>query len=356
MKWSTAHLRGCFFAGIRTTSRCEAFHAHVAKYVHSRTNLIDFVEQFQRCLTYFRYRVVVADYSSIYGNEVLQTTLRSLERSGDELFTKEMFKIFQSYLCRTIKLRVVDCKEMVTFSVYTVVKYCSGSVWRVSYCPSTVDFTCTCMRMQSIGLPCDHILAMLVSLNFMKLPSSLVLNKWSKVATKQMKDKYPNSTTYWDSQLMAMYATLVEVSRQVCVAAYRDEEEYDKMLHFLSNEARRLKSKQNSEHCADDNQLQQQDGDDFDGILDSVVVRSKGCGQVGMDECGRQRRIQKCGQCGGIGHIKRSCTNRPRNGNGCISSTEQSNSMLQATHENNSEVVMKLLFGTIWFSILMLCR
>ncbi|KAG5108159.1 hypothetical protein JHK84_045066 [Glycine max] len=272
MKWSTAHLRGCFFAGIRTTSRCEAFHAHVAKYVHSRTNLIDFVEQFQRCLTYFRYRVVVADYSSIYGNEVLQTTLRSLERSGDELFTKEMFKIFQSYLCRTIKLRVVDCKEMVTFSVYTVVKYCSGSVWRVSYCPSTVDFTCTCMRMQSIGLPCDHILAMLVSLNFMKLPSSLVLNKWSKVATKQMKDKYPNSTTYWDSQLMAMYATLVEVSRQVCVAAYRDEEEYDKMLHFLSNEARRLKSKQNSEHCADDNQLQQQDGDDFDGILDSVVV------------------------------------------------------------------------------------
>ncbi|KAL2957679.1 hypothetical protein AAZX31_18G163600 [Glycine max] len=35
MKWSPAHLRGNFFAGIRTTSRCEAFHAHVAKYVHS---------------------------------------------------------------------------------------------------------------------------------------------------------------------------------------------------------------------------------------------------------------------------------------------------------------------------------
>ncbi|KAG4954585.1 hypothetical protein JHK87_040179 [Glycine soja] len=58
-----------------------------------------------------------------------------------------------------------------------------------------------------------------------------------------------------------------------------------------------------------------------------------------MDECGRQRRIQKCRQCGGIGHNKRSCTNRPRNGNGCISSTEQTNNMLQATHENNSEVV-----------------
>ncbi|KHN13123.1 Protein FAR1-RELATED SEQUENCE 5 [Glycine soja] len=153
----------------------------------------------------------------------------------------------------TIKLRVVDCKEMVAFSIYTVVKYCSGSVWLVSYCPSTVDFSRSCMRMKSIGLPCDHILVVLVSLNFMELPSSLVLSKWSKVATENIKDKYLDSAMYWDSQLMARYATLVEVSRQVCEAAYCDEEEYDKMLHFLSNEARRLKSKKNRQPCVDDN-------------------------------------------------------------------------------------------------------
>ncbi|RZC08726.1 Protein FAR1-RELATED SEQUENCE 5 [Glycine soja] len=297
---SPAHLRGYFFAGIRTTSRCEAFHAHVAKYVHSRTNLTDFVEQFQRCLTSFRYRVVMADYSSTYGNEVLQTNLRSLERSGDHLLTKEMFRLFQSYLCRTIKLRVVDCKEMATFSIYTVLKYCSGSVWLVSYCPSTVDFSCSCMRMQSIGLPCDHILVVLVSLNFMELPK---------------------------------YATLVEVGRQVCEDAYRDEDEYEKMLHFLPNEVRRLKSKNNSEPCIDDNDEQaDQQGDNYDG-----------CGQVGVDESGKQRRIQKCGQCGGSGHNKQSCTNHPRNANICvggsfISSSEQANTMCQPTDEYNYEL------------------
>ncbi|KAH1110743.1 hypothetical protein GYH30_009513 [Glycine max] len=87
-----------------------------------------------------------------------------------------------------------------------------------------------------------------------------------------MKDKYLDSVMYWDSQLMARYATLVEVSRQVCAAAYRDEEEYEKMLHFLSNEATRLKSKQNSEHCVDDNQSQQQDGDDFEDKGESKSV------------------------------------------------------------------------------------
>ncbi|KAG4949956.1 hypothetical protein JHK86_043195 [Glycine max] len=243
MKWSPAHLRDNFFAGIRTTSRCEAFHAHVAKYVHSRTNLTDFVEQFQRCLTYFRYRVVVADYFSTYENEL----------------TKEMFILFQSYVSWTIKLRVVDCIEMVMFLVYTIVKYCSGSVWRVSYCPFTVHFSCCCMRMQSIGLPCDHILAVLVCLNFTELPSSLVLNRWSKYATK--------------------------VSREVCEATYCDQEAYDKMLHFLSNELRRRKSKKNSQPCFDENDNQH--GDNYDGILDPVVVRTKGCGQVGIDESGK---------------------------------------------------------------------
>ena len=214
------------------------------------------------------------------------------------------------------------------------------------------------MRMQSIGLPCDHILVVLVCLNFTELPSCLVLNRWSKSATENIKDKYPDFAIYWDSQLMARYATLVQVSREVCEATYYDEDEYGKMLHFLSNEGRRLKSKTNSQPCFDDNDDQQ--GDNYDGILDPVVVRTKGCGQVGVDESGKRRRIQKCGQCGGSGHNKCSCTNRPRNANVCvggsfISSSEQTNTMCQPTDEYNYQLVMKNLFGTICFIIVMLC-
>ncbi|KAL5127667.1 Protein FAR1-RELATED SEQUENCE 7 [Glycine soja] len=95
MKWSPAHLRGNFFAGIRATSQCEAFHAHVAKYNNFK------------------------GASHIFDIEWLW-------QSADHFLTKEMFILFQSYVSRTIKLGVVDCKEMVMFSVYIVVKYCSG--------------------------------------------------------------------------------------------------------------------------------------------------------------------------------------------------------------------------------------
>lgn len=54
--WSTAHIRGNFFVVIRTTSRCEAFHSHMGNYVNPRINLTDFVEQSQRCQSYFHFK------------------------------------------------------------------------------------------------------------------------------------------------------------------------------------------------------------------------------------------------------------------------------------------------------------
>ena len=77
--WATTLIRGNFFAGIRTTSRCEALHSHIGKYVHSRCNLTNFVQQFHRCLTYFRFREVEADFEGRYGEFVLQTNFKSLE-------------------------------------------------------------------------------------------------------------------------------------------------------------------------------------------------------------------------------------------------------------------------------------
>ncbi|KAH1221960.1 Protein FAR1-RELATED SEQUENCE 5 [Glycine max] len=50
---------------------------------------------------------------------------------------------------------------------------------------------------------------------------------------KEMVSTFELEGNTWIAEL---YATLVEVSRQVCEAAYHDEDEYDKMLHFLSNE------------------------------------------------------------------------------------------------------------------------
>lgn len=83
-----------------TTSRCEAFHSHLAKFVNLRICFTDFVEQFQRCLSYFCFREIEADFDSDYGVVTLQSGLLSLERSASKVFTKTIFHMFRCMLIR----------------------------------------------------------------------------------------------------------------------------------------------------------------------------------------------------------------------------------------------------------------
>ncbi|KAJ1415153.1 MULE transposase domain [Sesbania bispinosa] len=50
------------------------------KFIHSRINLTEFMQQFHRFLTYFRFREVEADFRFVHGEPVLQTNFHTLER------------------------------------------------------------------------------------------------------------------------------------------------------------------------------------------------------------------------------------------------------------------------------------
>jgi len=44
-----------------------------------------------------------------------------------------------------------------------------------------------------------------------------------------------------------------------------------------------------------------------DELLDPDIVRTKGCGSIGISTLGRRRRMQTCSICSVIGHHKRCC-------------------------------------------------
>jgi hypothetical protein len=202
--WATAHIRGHFFAGIQTTSRCEAFHSHMGQFVHSKMNMTDFVKQFHRCVAYFRFREVEADFKSQYGQAVLQTTLKLLERSASKKFTNEIFNLVRSVLKKVSLISLRDSQEMATFSIYSVTKYRDeGHVWCVSHGSLNNEFKCSCLRMEPIGIPCEHIVAILVYLDIIDFPDSLVLNRWSMFSKESIRGNYEDDSHYWDSHLVA---------------------------------------------------------------------------------------------------------------------------------------------------------
>lgn len=61
--WAASCIRGKFFAGFRTTSRCEGLNSEFGKYVNVRNCLLDFLMFFYRWVDYMRYRELEADFA-----------------------------------------------------------------------------------------------------------------------------------------------------------------------------------------------------------------------------------------------------------------------------------------------------
>jgi hypothetical protein len=134
---------------------------------------------------------VEADFESNYGELVLLTTLQSIERSASRKFTNSIFYQFRDVLKESSLTRVLDCHEMLTYSIYSVSKYRgSGKVWHVSCCLSPIEFKCSCLKMEYVGFPCEHIVTVLVFLDFNELPDCLVMSRWSKKAKDAIRGSY----------------------------------------------------------------------------------------------------------------------------------------------------------------------
>ncbi|XP_052113735.1 protein FAR1-RELATED SEQUENCE 5-like [Arachis duranensis] len=222
--WATAHIRGKFFAGFRTTSRCEGLNSIIAKYVNSRYNLVEFIQHFNRCVDHMRWKEVQADLASVNGRPSLQTYFQQLERSAVNVYTLSIFHMFQPILVRAASMKVINMRQTGSYVIYSVdLDRMSNEMWCVFCCDNEMEFNCSCMRMESLGIPCEHIVCVLVHEDIEELPRSLVLPRWTKTA----KVSFQNARgLHWDSLMLSQYGCLMDWFRQLANFACRDNERF----------------------------------------------------------------------------------------------------------------------------------
>ncbi|XLR18370.1 hypothetical protein S83_046282 [Arachis hypogaea] len=92
--------------------------------------------------------------------------------------------------------------------------------------------------MESLGIPCDHIVAVLVHLEMTDIPDSLVLDRWSKSARSKVRAFVEKGSFCWDSTIIYRNWMLNDLCREMCVLACRHEAEFadmtDKVLHEIA--------------------------------------------------------------------------------------------------------------------------
>ncbi|RYR33551.1 hypothetical protein Ahy_A10g048161 [Arachis hypogaea] len=198
---------------------------HLIRNATSNVGNLKFTSMFKKCmLGDYEISEVEADYVSIFGLPVLKTTLEPLKRSATNFYTREIFFIFQPMLVRAARMKVVQDVAFDSFVLYTIAKYGSlNSSWEVSVDNEMMKFNCLCLRMDFFGIPCEHIVYVLVFLNILELPKSLVLIRWSKNANTSTFDS--NGIT-WESIILSQYGCLMDWCRQLSYVASRRHDRF----------------------------------------------------------------------------------------------------------------------------------
>ncbi|QHO01364.1 protein FAR1-RELATED SEQUENCE 5-like [Arachis hypogaea] len=230
--WATAYLRGKFFAGFRTTSRCEGLHSVVGRYVGSWYDLTSFVEHFQRCVAHMRFKEFNADYESTRGMPVMQTCIELLERYAAELYTHEIFIFFQPFLPRAGSMQLLNIDNTDENCIkYIVCKHGRPDfMWTIDFRQEEMIFMCTCLRMESFGIPCEHIVKVLVDRDICEIPRSLVLDRWTKKVKSALND--PSGFTR-DAVVISHQSTLVEFSKQLAAVTAKVPERYEETRDII---------------------------------------------------------------------------------------------------------------------------
>ncbi|XLQ99476.1 hypothetical protein S83_065675 [Arachis hypogaea] len=159
--------------------------------------------------------------------------------------------------------------------------------------------------MESLGIPCDHIVAVLVHLEMTDIPDSLVLDRWSKSTRSKVRAFVEKGPFCWDSTITCRNWILNDLCREICVLACRHEAEFAEMTDKVLHEIARLKEIQDSGDAGGLNEVGE--ASTLEGCVnDPELVRCQK----------RQRKemlkgVKRCGLCRQTGHNRVSCHLNP---------------------------------------------
>ncbi|XP_016199628.1 protein FAR1-RELATED SEQUENCE 5-like [Arachis ipaensis] len=177
--WATAYLQGTFYAGYKTTSRCEGINAFVKGFLKSTNSLLELVHSLDRVVKDYRNNEVTAQFYSTYYTPVLITGLDKIELFASKIYTRSVFKEVRKQIKGVGGLLFLEKDTISTISVYKFSSTANRrSVRRVLYDPTEPKIECDCHMWSSEGIPCTHIFSVMKYEGLDEIPPSLILRRW----------------------------------------------------------------------------------------------------------------------------------------------------------------------------------
>ncbi|KAH9769827.1 protein FAR1-RELATED SEQUENCE [Citrus sinensis] len=261
--WAEAYLRGKFFGGMRSTQRSEGLNVYLNHYVNIKLHLIAFVKQMDRLID------------------------RQREAAAAEAYTRAMFRLVRDQILQEGMLIAVEWKV-------------SEDECRVHIQGTWDTVSCTCLMMETVGIPCSHLFAVMKVENLEAISRCMILPRWKKEAkvgvTSEVQERCSQHYMSVEARMGSLHAACRTLQRfaaqssQAYELAITEIHKVSMQLEAMSCETAKDKPKRHMRRRFE--------------VQDPVIVLTKSCRK--KQKMGPPQQ-KKCRRCGNGGHTVRTC-------------------------------------------------
>jgi hypothetical protein len=246
-KWAEAYCRGKFFARMRSTQRCEGMNKYVKDYLKSGVKLVELVPAIVRAQRRLRFKYSEIDYNCRFSKHVLRTQLRKLEEDASKIYTDNVFFEVRKEIERVCGLITETAVQFHGYRTYVMWRHTNAEKkFNVVYFEgeSEARFVCCCQKIEYEGIPCSHIFNVLKHENMSKIPTSLIMKRWTipeKASPRRCNPHRFNNVTE-DGESKARFGYMSDRLWKLSFRASSSKETYDMIREEIDKLEQKLET------------------------------------------------------------------------------------------------------------------
>ncbi|CAA3021759.1 FAR1-RELATED SEQUENCE 5-like [Olea europaea subsp. europaea] len=237
-RWVPCYLKCMFWAAMLTTQRSESMNAFFDGYVHSKTSLKQFVEQYERALRNKVEKEFRAYFKS-YSQMVPCAKKYELEKQFQLVYTISKFRKVQDEFIGKVYCDLISSLECFSGTRYEVLEdvilYDRLKKKRcyVTFEKEKCEIVCSCHLFEFRGIICRHAIAILIRNNITSLPDSYILRRWRRDVSRAHTKVVANYDGLSSSPAQLRYDKLCQSFASLANLVAEDDEESRQVMEWI---------------------------------------------------------------------------------------------------------------------------
>ncbi|XP_042942856.1 protein FAR1-RELATED SEQUENCE 5-like [Carya illinoinensis] len=185
MCWAPVFMKDVFWAGMSTTQRSKSMNAFFDGYVHAKTNLKEFVDQFDNALRKKIENENASDFQ-LFNVTIPVVSPSSLEKIFQNIYTCNKFREVKKEIIGMLATLFTLHRKDGVIATYLVKDevdvdgFIKEVTHKVYFNEAECEVKCSCALFEMRGILCRHILAIMRVNKVRSVPEKYILDRWRK--------------------------------------------------------------------------------------------------------------------------------------------------------------------------------